>query len=197
MCVNLRDDSKLKVVKASFNPWVLIFVGTAIFHTWRGSFEDILIFGGSALLILSQVAGLTKYGFQKQPQLSPIAIGTVVVAAALALYFSERHGFVNLLTLLIFIPIGIVLLLYVDAENQIPPTGPVRRSRLVWGIWAISFAFIELIAYLGSKLSGDLELFPTISVLLDPVLDDPLGRATFVALWLIAGVYLFGIRRRK
>lgn len=148
-------------------------------------------------MILSQVAGLTRFGFREQPQLNPWVIGAVVMASALALYFSERHGLVNFVTLLIYIPIGIVLLLYVDRENQTLPTGPVRRSRLVWGTWAISFALIELIAYLGSKVSGDLELFPTISVLLDPVLDDPLGRATFVALWLIAGVYLFGIRRRK
>lgn len=192
-----RNDHQLRVVWASFNPWVLIFVGTAIFHSWRGSVEDILIFGGSALLILSQVAGLTRFGFREQPQISPFVIGAVVIASALALYFSERHGIVNLITLLILIPIGIVLLLYVDKQNQLPPSGPVRRSRLVWATWAISFALVELIAYLGSKFSGDLEQFPTISVLLDPVLDDPLGRATFIALWLICGVYLFGIRRRR
>jgi hypothetical protein len=183
--------------KISFNPWVLIFVGTALFHLWRGSVEDVLIFGGAALLIMSQVAGFTKIGFSSQPTLNPWLIGSVVMASALALYFSPRHEIVNFITLLLFIPIGIVLLLYRDSELKPPRTEPVLRARLIWGTWAISFGMIELVAYLGSKLSGDLTRYPTISVLLDPVLDDPLGRATFIALWLMSGVYLFGVRRRK
>jgi hypothetical protein len=185
------------VRRISFNPWVLIFVGTALFHLWRGSVEDVLIFGGAALLIMSQVAGFTNLGFSSQPTLNPWLISLVVMASALALYFSPRHEIVNFITLLLFIPIGIVLLMYRDSEKKQPRTEPVLRARAIWGTWAISFALVELVAYLGSKLVGDLDRFPTISVLLDPVLDDPLGRAAFIALWLIAGVYLFGIRRRK
>jgi hypothetical protein len=180
-----------------FNPWVVVFVGTALFHVWRQSLEDILIFGGAAALILTQVFGLTKFGFKQQPKVPVWAIALTVVAAALILYFAPRHGLLNTLTLLAFIVIGILLLLYVDQENQLPASKPVKRSRLLWGIWAIVFALIELAAYIGSKLTQDLGRFPTISVLLDPVLDEPLGRATFVALWLIAGVFLFGVRRRR
>lgn len=183
--------------KVSFNPWVVIFLGTAIFHVWRGSFEDVLIFGGSAALIITQVLGLTRFGFSQQPRFHVYQIATVVVLVAGILYFAPRHSLINLLTLVALIPIGVALLFYVDRTDQPAATRPVLRSRLLWGSWAVIFALIELVAYLGSKLTGDLGGFPTISVLLDPVLDDALGRALFVVLWLMAGVYLFGVRRPR
>lgn len=176
---------------------MIIFIGTAIFHAWRGSLEDILIFGGAAALIVSQVLGFTRVGFTRQPTINPYVITVVVIAAALVLYFSPRQSLTSLVTLLLFIPIGILLLLYVDQEHQPMPDTKTVRTRLIWGTWALVFGGIELVAYLSSKLTDDLERYPTISVLLDPALDDSLGRAVFVALWLTSGVYLFGVRRRK
>jgi hypothetical protein len=186
----------LKVIRKSFNPWVVVFLGTAIFHIWRGSIEDVLIFGSAAALILVHVFGLTRFGFLEQPKVPVWLIATTVSVSALLLYVSPRHETVNFLVLLVFIPVGIALLMYRDSERQGPPAQAVRRSRLAWGIWAVSFALVELVAYVSSKITQDLGSFPTISVLLDPVLDEPLGRAVFVAIWLIAGVYLFGVRRK-
>ncbi len=183
--------------RLSFNPWVVVFLGTAIFHTLRGSWEDILIFGGASLFILSQVFSFTKFGFKSQPKLGIPAIAGFVVLAAAVLYLAPRHSIPNLVLLLAIIPIGAVLLLYVDEENQPGPSDQVVRARWLWGSWAVVFALIELIAYVGSKLTQDLVQFPTISVLLDPVLETPLGRAVFVAFWLAAGVYLFGVRRSR
>lgn len=179
-----------------FNPWVVIFVGTALFHAWRGSVQDIIIFGLSATLILTQVFGMHRLGFENQPQFSTWAIAAVVLLSAVMLFISPRHELVNFLVVLAFIPIGIALVMYRDRPAP-QPRRQVLRARLLWGFWAALFALTELVAYVGSKLSGDLTLFPTISVLLDPVLDTQLGRAVFVALWLMAGVYLFGVRRRR
>ena len=188
--------AKLKAF-AGFNPWVLIFVGMAIFHLWRESLADVFIFGAGAVLILSQVMGLTKLGFKRQLKFGVLPIAAVVFLSSIVLFVSPRHELANFLTLLSFIPIGIALLLYVDEEVHPIPTISELRGRLVWTLWAGLFAITELIAYLGGKLNGDLTKFPTISVLLDPVLDQPVGRAIFIALWLSAGVYLFGIRRKK
>jgi len=187
----------MRKLALSFNPWVVIFTGTAIFHVWRGSLEDVLIFGSAAVLILLHVFGLTKFGFRTQPKIPVWLIASTVIVSAALLFFSPRHEIVNFLVLLVFIPIGIALLMYRDSERQEPASPTVRRSRLLWGVWAVSFALVELYAYVFSKLTKDLESFPTISVLLDPVLDEPLGRAVFVAIWLISGVYLFGVRRKR
>jgi len=186
-----------RAILRGFNPWVVIFVGMALFHIWRESWQDVFIFGIGAVLILSQVFGFTKLGFKSQPQFSSIAIGTFVTGSAVVLFFAPRHEWANFVTLLAFLPIGIALLLYTDENTHPETTIQERRARLAWAYWALLFALTELVAYLGSKLSGDLTKYPTISVLLDPVLDQPFGRAVFISLWLMSGVYLFGIRRRK
>ena len=147
--------------------------------------------------MLSQVFGFTRFGFKTQPKLGIFAIASFVIMAAAILYLAPRHSIPNLVLLLAIIPIGAVLLLYVDDLVQPRPTIQVRRSRWLWGSWAVVFALIELVAYIGSKLTNDLVQFPTISVLLDPILETPIGRAVFVAGWLAAGVYLFGVRRSR
>lgn len=182
---------------AGFNPWVLVFIGMALFHLWRQSLADVFIFGSGAVLIMSQVMGLTKFGFKRQPQFGPLAIATVVLVSATIMFISPRHEAANFLLFLSFLPIGAALLLYVDDAVHPVPTKSDVRGRLVWVIWALVFALIELVAYLASKVSGDLSTYPTISVLLDPILEEPIGRAMFIALWLMAGVYLFGVRRAR
>lgn len=186
---------KLTILRG-FNPWAIVFVGMAIFHAWRGSIEDILIFGTAAIVILTQVFGFTTFGFAAQPQFKASPIAVVVVASGLVMFFSERHGPWNWFVILAYIPIGIALLFYTDAKSQLVPTRQVLRSRWIWAVWALGFALIELVAYLGSKAYDDLETFPTISVLLDPVIDTSFGRAVFVVFWLLSGVYLFGVKRR-
>lgn len=180
-----------------FNPWVIIFVGTAIFHTWRGSWQDVAIFGISALIILSQVFGFTKFGFRDQPRFPTWLLGFVIALVAIVLYLAPRHGFVSFLTLILLLAIGVVLLMYSDEKQQAQPSSNMYRSRLIWGSWATGFALVELVAYIGSKLSGNIKEYPTISVILDPVLDTSLGRAAFVVVWLAGGVYLFGVRRKR
>jgi hypothetical protein len=179
------------------NPWVLIFTGMALFHLWRESLQDIIIFGLAAILILSQVFGLTKVGFAKQPQIGvPVIAATVGIASVLLLIF-PRHSAVDFLVLVAFVPIGVLLLMYQDQEHQRASTEPQRRARFYWALWASGFGLTEVVAYIFSKLSGDLYLYPTISSLMDPILDIPILRALFIALWLMSGVYLFGIRRKK
>ena len=182
---------------AGFNPWVLIFIGMALFHLWRQSLADVFIFGSGAILIMSQVMGLTRFGFRRQPQLGPLSIAVVVLACASIMFLTPRHEAANFLLFISFLPIGASLLLYIDDPVHPVPTKQELRGRLVWAVWALVFALIELVAYLSSKQSGDLSTYPTISVLLDPVLEEPIGRAIFIAFWLMAGVYLFGVRRGK
>ena len=179
-----------------FNPWVVVFVGIALFHVWRQSPVDIAIFLTAAVLILTQVFGLTDLGFKRQPQIAMWAIAAVTILSAVLLYFAPRSGWVAITTLLLFVPIGFVLLFYRDLPPHPAPTRPAARARVVWSVWAVAFALVQLIAYLGARETGSLDGYPTISVLLDASLDEPLGRALFVVLWLLAGVYLFGVRRR-
>ena len=183
--------------RLTLNLWVLVFIGTAFFHIWRGSVEDAYIFGTASILMLSQVMGFTKFGFKRKPQLSIWVIAILVIAVAAVLYLSAPHSIANALTLLALLPAGIALIFYVDAKQHPAPTIQVRRARLSWGLWAFMFAVIELVAFIGGFLTNDDDTFPTISIILDPVLETQLGRAVFVALWLMAGIFLLGVRKRR
>jgi hypothetical protein len=185
----------MKTILKGFNPWVVVFVGMAGFHIWRQSPVDVTIFAIAAALILSQVFGATRIGFRQQPKISVWAIAVVTVASAVILFLAPRSGALVTVTLLALVIIGLVLLFYRDFAPHPKPTRPVLRARIAWSIWALVFALVEWAAYLGARSTGSLEGYPTISVLLDAPLDEPLGRAIFVVLWLMAGVYLFGVRR--
>lgn len=185
-----------RVLKKTFNPWVVVFLGTAIFHFTRNSIIDAVIFTLASILILTQVFGYTDIGLRSQPRFSTTWIAVVVGVAAWTLYFSPRHGLQNVLTLLAFIPIGLLLVFYVDGRTDRELPAPVRRARLVWGLWAFLFTVAELISFVYGYFHPKSDDLPTISAVMDPILDQPLGRAIFVAIWLAFGVFMFGVRRK-
>jgi hypothetical protein len=185
-----------RVLKKTFNPWVVVFIGTAIFHFTRNSIIDAIIFTLASIVILTQVFGFTDIGLKTQPTFSTFWISVVVGVAAWILYFSPRHGIENVLTLLAFIPLGLVLVVYVDGRSDGPLPAPVKRSRLVWGLWAFFFTIAELVSFVYGYFHPNTDDLPTISAVMDPILDQPLGRAIFVAIWLAFGVFMFGVRRK-
>jgi hypothetical protein len=86
--------------KLTLNLWVLVFIGTAFFHIWRGSVEDAYIFGTASILMLSQVMGFTNIGFKQKPHLSIWVIALLVFAVAAVLYLAPPHSFWSAITLL-------------------------------------------------------------------------------------------------
>lgn len=179
-----------------FNPWVVVAVATAIFHIWRGSGVDAVIFVFTAAVILSQVLGLTKIGFRYQCKLNPWTIGVGISFVGLMLFFLPRASIPTAGVLVAVFLVMIPLIFYKDLTVQPSSTLQVRRSRLLWSLWALTFSLVELFAFVASRTNGGSDEYPTISLLLDGPLNQPVFRATFVVAWLLMGIFLFGIRRR-
>jgi len=55
----------------------------------------------------------------------------------------------------------------------------------------------ELAANVLGQLNNTLSEYPTISVLVDPVLDSTIGQAAFVLLWLLSGMGFLRLWSRK
>lgn len=180
-----------------FNPWVVVFLGTAVFHFWRESVADATIFSFASILVWSQVFGFTDLGLAKRPTVGPFWLAGVVILSAWSLYFSPRHGLQNVIALVLIAVAGLALLWYRDPTDPASLTQPIRRARLTWALWAFCFTLVELLAFIYGYLNplSD-ENLPTISAVMDPILDQPLGRAIFVAIWLALGVFMFGVRRK-
>ena len=181
----------------SFNPWVVVFLGTAVFHFWRGSVADAAIFSLASILVWSQVFGFTDFGLAKRPAVGRGWLAGVVIVSAWSLYFSPRHGLQNVITLVLIAVAGLALLWYRDPADPAPLTQSIRRARLTWALWAFCFTVVELVAFVYGYLNpAEDDNLPTISAVMDPILDQPLGRAIFVAIWLALGVFMFGVRRK-
>ena len=58
-------------------------------------------------------------------------------------------------------------------------------------------AVSELFAYIFATVYKDDTSYPTISVLVNPVLESPYGRAIFLVLWMLIGVGLLQIRKKR
>ena len=67
----------------------------------------------------------------------------------------------------------------------------------MWIIWAVCMCLWEYAANILGQFSPVKNAFPTISVLIDPLLDNPLGKAGFVAVWLAVGYSLIRVSPKK
>lgn len=185
----------LKLLRG-FNPWVVVAFATAAFHIWRGSGVDAVIFVFVSAVILSQVLGLTKVGFKYQRTLNPWPIGIAVAAVGLMLFFSPRASISTAVVLVAVFFLMVPFIFYKDLVKQPAMTVPVKRARLLWSLWALTFSLVELFAFAASRTNGGDDNYPTISLLLDGPLNEPVFRAAFVIAWLLMGMFLFGVRRR-
>jgi heme exporter protein D len=73
----------------------------------------------------------------------------------------------------------------------------IRRSELLWVILAAALALWEFGANILGIQFKSLYVFPTISVLVDPMLDSQGGKAIFVCMWMAMGLGLLRLVRQR
>jgi hypothetical protein len=67
----------------------------------------------------------------------------------------------------------------------------------MWILWAVSTCLWEFAANILGQLEGGKYTYPTISVLVDPMLDGPIGKAGFVVAWFLIGYGLIKVSPKK
>jgi hypothetical protein len=125
-------------------------------------------------------------------------VAAITGALAVVLVVAPRHGWVDLVTM---VAIGVTVLVLAWAPRpKLPYRGAraIKRSALLWAIWGVALCAWEATAFiLSATVPGGNENFPTISVLLDPVVESIPGRILFVGLWLAGGLSLIGFFRKR
>ena len=165
-----------------------MFVITASFQVFRGSASDAIIFSlFTALTVLSQTNKPERM-MTGEPQYSRKQVLVAVSALAVLLAALPRH---TVWYGLMFV----ALAAFVVITNWTPDSGKkeradkrVNRAKAAWITYGIALCVWELAANILGQLNNTLTEYPTISVLVDPLLDHPLGKAGFVLLWLLTGV---------
>lgn len=169
------------------------------FQTWRGAFVDgALFFLISGMLLVDRLTG-GRIQLIKTPMDSPRwVVGAITGALGIVLVVAPRHGWVDFVTMVL---IGVTVLVMAWTPRPKRPfrgARAIKKSALVWSLWGIALCAWEATAFILSvTVPGGNDHFPTISVLLDPVVESIPGRILFVGLWLAGGVSLIGFFRRR
>ncbi|WP_167131764.1 hypothetical protein [Paramicrobacterium chengjingii] len=184
-------------------PWLIVLVLVAVFQLIRGAWADAGIFG-AALLGVSVLTTMPKQRLPvaKANRRSVQALSIAAVLAGIVLVVAPRHGTVTgLVVCVIGIFAGYSALAggphaAMEPRRSLSSIGrarprALRNALIAWGSLIVLAGVWEATAYLSWKwgLLAD-GVMPSISDVLDPLLDTWAWKTVFVFVWLAGGTVL-------
>lgn len=180
-------------------PWVAILVAIGVVQVVREQPFDAAVFGVAAVALVVDATGAAPAG--RRPGVPLTLLIAVGCAIAVALVLAPRHG------VLAGLLVGAVGLAAVALAWPAPgrPAGDddprrrirIRRAAVGWACVVVTMCLVELWSFLAGRVSVQAQgRHPAISELLDPALDDPIGKTVFVVAWLALGALLLTRGRR-
>ena len=167
--------------------WVVAYVLCSSLQIFRGSVGDTAVFLSGTSLILASTTVLEKYEFPSRRIVAKNQLEWAGLVLLISLAFTPRHSAFTFGLFVLLLPIVISLAWGEKAFPKVNLNKRDRNTRLMWSAWAIAVCLWEFAANILGQLSTDPNNFPTISVLVDPLLKNELGQAGFVAVWLSVG----------
>lgn len=175
--------------------WIAVLVLMGLFQlVFRHELFDAVVFLGFALALVADSRGWlgtppTRGWAPPRPVIAAlVAIGTI------ALTLAPRHG---VIAGVVVVSAGIVMVAFGWLElprdtGRVPVTGArFVRAAWAWAGVAIALCLWELTMYfLGRYSPGGGDAYPALSDLVDPLVEQPPGRAVFSLLWLLGCVAL-------
>ena len=187
----------MKRLLAGINPWLPPMIFVFIFHLMRGAYGDAAIFAIGSLILIADWKHWVKWSMPERIRFKRWTVLLAIALAASVLFFSKRGGWQDIVLLLTLAPIAVYLVYYRDHGPK-PSSSPVmNRTRWAWLTLAVLMCVSELFAYIWANVFKDDKTYPTISILVNPVLESPYGRGIFLALWMLIGVGLLQVWRKK
>jgi len=175
--------------------WLVVFVGGAVFQLWRGAPIDTLVYSLVALLVI--------LAFQKRfgtPEFKPVRFTTTVMillASTLVFIFSPIHSWLVSAFYLLLVPLVVKVAWQKNSPQEELSTPALKRASRIWFTIGSLTCICELGNYFASAYTNNDKAFPTITVLVDPIVAHDLGRVVFVIFWSMAGVGLLRISTKR
>lgn len=168
------------------------------FQLWRGAWVDGIVFGLLVIVLIVDNQTNGRIRLLKRPLTAPRwVILTITAALGVFLVVAPRHGWADLLGM---VAVGITVLLLAWVPDPPGPKRPARAMRssvLLWSGLSVGLCLWEAIAYILSTRSvAAVQEYPTVSILLDPFVESPIGRIIVVTLWLLGGLGLMRVWNR-
>lgn len=179
--------------------WTVVLGIMAAFQLWRGAWVDGTLFTLLTLLLIVDTATHRRIKLVKRPIVAPRWVTlTVVVAIGIVLIVAPRHGIVDLVAMIL---IGVTAILLAWSPATARPEHPHRAyvtSSVIWSILGVALCLWEALMFvLSTFLPGGTDVYPTVSVLLDPFLEWWPGKIIFIGLWLFVGLTLLRVWTKR
>jgi hypothetical protein len=130
-------------------------------------------------------------------KLGKVIVWAAILLSSLVLFLTKRGDPAAILVLLAILVFALWLAYYRDHGPKPSLTPLMNRTKWIWMALALAMAVSELFAYIFANVNQDDHTFPTISVLVNPLLENPIARVIFLTLWSLIGVGLLGVWRKN
>lgn len=173
--------------------WIAVLSLMAGFQLWRGAWVDGILFTALvAMLVIDRLTGGRVVLIRRAAQAPRWVVVTTTAILGAVLAIAPRHGTLDAIVITALGVLALVLAWSPTGKRPERPAESYRRAAITWSLLGVAFCLWEAGAYIAS-VSGGGENFPTVSVLLDPLLEWPLGRVFFTAAWLLGGLTLLKV----
>jgi hypothetical protein len=172
-------------------------VYVALFQVMRGAYIDALIFAVGSVLMIGDWKKWFHWSMPERPKAGRLSVLLVIIGSSSVLFFSERGGWQDVVLLLALAPVALPMVYYRDHGPKPSSTQVMNRTRWAWTTLAVFMCLSELFAYIWANTFKDDKSYPTISIIVNPVLESPYGRGIFLVLWMLIGVGLLQLWRKK
>lgn len=178
------------------DPALLILVVTGVVHVIRGAPVDAAIFLGVAAVLLGTelVAPAPAPATRPLPAYR-VAVPLGSVAFGVAVGWS-RFGVFGEIALIV---VGVLALVLVWRQGEPAPadTPPLGWGALVWVALALTWCGWELVSFVHEVNVDDVSIgHPTLSDIVEPLLDNRIVRWIVLAVWIGVGYGLVRVGRR-
>ena len=163
----------------------------------RGAYIDAAIFALGSLILIADWKHWLRWRMPERPRFSRLKVAIFIALAASVLFFSTRGSWQDIWLLVALAPISLYSVYYRDHGPKPSGTRVMNRTRWLWFTLVAILCTSELFAFIWASVYRDDKSFPTISIIVNPVLDSPYGRGIFLALWMLIGVGLLQLWRKK
>ena len=180
--------------------WTVAVLLAAAWHALRGAVMDTFVFACASIAMISAAPALharpgvrgwfTRFHRSAYKRWAmPLLIANAVLTLAL-----PWHGWWHYATLSFIGVLATVLLWPNDPApaTHLPVTDQVLRGQWSWALWLLGFLLWEMVAYILAELAHDEAAYPTITVIVAPVIAGFTGHLVFTVGWLAVGWLLFG-----
>jgi len=177
-------------LKRGFSYWTLAFLITTLLQVFRGSPLDALVFSSGTIILLISSFYPKVHLPGKWFDLVGRWVGVLAFVLLVVFYLIPRHDIWMAYILWAMLPL-VLALAWVGPHHAPRMSDPrLHRAQHIWIEWALIVCFWEYAANIIGQFAASNESFPTISLVMDPIMDTHIGKFAFIAAWLWMGYNL-------